>query len=101
MFQRFLRLIAAHFLWFIHNDDGAIGRNDINRLTGAKLITAGKNNTRSRITAAAFFILFNIERGIESLHINDHAGHSRRFAEVINIIELAGIIHEVTDFFVI
>ena len=40
LLQSCLRFVAAHFLRLVHNDNGIIGSNNVNRSAGAEIVAA-------------------------------------------------------------
>ena len=76
--------VASHLLGFIQNDDGAVGLNDVDGLTAAKII---------QLSADAAGIL---APGVERLDIDDHDVNVRVLAVVVNFSQVLGVIDEET-----
>ena len=74
LFQGFLsgRVLFAHLLRFVQNQNRTVGGNHINRTARAKLIPLGIDNACSSITLAAFHILVLVHGGSKGLCVDDH-----------------------------
>ena len=64
--QGLLRDVAAHFLRFVHDDNGSVGGNDVDGTARRKFIALGVDN--ARFFAASILL----ERGGKRLGIDNH-----------------------------
>ncbi len=82
LLQPFLRGVASHFLRFVQDNDGMVRRDDVNRPPGAE-------GVQFRADAAGV-----LAAGVERLDIDDHYLNVRALAEMIDLRQVFGIVHE-------
>ena len=94
LFQGFLsgRVLFAHLLRFVQNQDRAVGGNHINRAAGAELIPLGVDNSRSGITLAAFHVLVLVHGGGKRLRVDDHDIDAGIAGKGIQLIQVAAVV---------
>ena len=94
LFQGFLRgrVLFAHLLRFVQNQDRAVGGNHINRAAGAELIPLGVDNSRSDITLAAFHVLVLVHGGGKRLRVDDHDVDAGIAGKGIQLIQVAAVV---------
>ena len=93
-FQGFLsgRVLFAHLLRFIQNQDRAVGCNHINRAAGAELIPLGVDNSRSGITLATFHVLVLVHGCRKRLRVDDHDIDAGIAGKGIQLIQVAAVV---------
>ena len=94
LFQGFLsgRVLFAHLLRFVQNQDRAVGGNHINRAAGAELIPLGVDNSRSGITLAAFHVLVLVHGCRKRLRVDDHDIDAGIAGKGIQLIQVAAVV---------
>ena len=94
LFQGFLRgrVLFAHLLRFVQNQDRTVGGNHINRAAGAELVPLGVNNSRSGITLAAFHVLVLVHGCRKRLRVDDHDIDAGIAGKGIQLIQVAAVV---------
>ena len=103
LFQGFLRgrVLFAHLLRFVQNQDRTVGGNHINRAAGAELIPLGVDNTRRSISLAAFHVLVLVHGCRKRLRVDDHDVDAGIAGKGIQLIQVAAVVDKEPCFFAV
>ena len=84
--------IAAHLLRLVHDDDGAVGRNHVDRPARGELIALGVDDA-ALLAFASFF-----HRGGECLGVNHHNAQSGIVGEGIEFVQSRTVVDKPAGF---
>ena len=99
--QRTLGGCALHLLRLVHDDNGTVGCNNIDRTATLEIVTTRIDDTCCSITLPAFHVFRLIKRRVESLRIDNHHTDICTTRKIINSIQVAAIIYKRYSLFAI